>query len=261
MNNLIQQHKAQWAITQSYDTWLPEGVAVVWWAARSLLCEMLDADPINHVRDIDYVLLQPSTTLMADMREELSNMFWCHPYEAEQSRDIEGDYFETRDFTINEVYATPNTIVYSPQCLEDTIQWVIQSSKNTHISARERAKWTRFSLISDWIYTFPEESSNPFLNYFEVGLQLLCTLPYDGNYDRALRKKIVEKFNVGDDDIRSFVPYFVPPQCQDIFDHITLHNDTWPILDHNIFDQIYNANYHRNLSPQTISIIEHYENL
>jgi hypothetical protein len=105
---------------------LPEGYGYKGGAARALLLRNLGIDPDAKPRDIDLIRLvdtEPERGLDAAMARKYM------PEDYEQDHGVEllrSNYFNTRDFTINEVYATDYEVIATRACLLDTIRHILR---------------------------------------------------------------------------------------------------------------------------------------
>ncbi len=109
----------------------PEGYAYKGGAARTLLLRNLGIDPTYTPRDIDIVRLIEEEPY-EDADHEVASKFMPEDYSTGYGVDYEEDvdqYFDTRDFTINEVLATDEKIWFTESCLRDTVRKVIRPTQ------------------------------------------------------------------------------------------------------------------------------------
>lgn len=106
---------------------IPEGYAYKGGAARALLLRTLGKNRKYIPRDIDLIRLSSEPYSGAD--RDLSERFMKDDYEFGDGVEPVGsteDYLTTRDFTINELYATDSEIIATPQCIKDTIRGIVR---------------------------------------------------------------------------------------------------------------------------------------
>lgn len=113
------------------DKRLPEGYRYKGGAARSLLQRnlgLLTPTASAHPRDIDIIRLvpdEPSPGLDQQLAQEYMPDDLENGHSVEYI-DAEATYLNSRDFTINELYATDKHIVATDACLRDTIRGIIR---------------------------------------------------------------------------------------------------------------------------------------
>jgi hypothetical protein len=118
------------------DKRLPDGYAYKGGAARALLLRNLGLDVAAEPRDIDVCRLSESEPYSrADHNVALE--FMAEDYRNGEGDGVEpidhpGNYFTSRDFTINEILATDEKIFLTKQALLDTIRNIVR------LTARER---------------------------------------------------------------------------------------------------------------------------
>ncbi|MBU1901746.1 hypothetical protein KKG82_05265, partial [Patescibacteria group bacterium] len=131
---------------------LPEGYGYKGGAARSLLLRNLGIDPTSLPRDIDIVRLTEDEP-EPGMDNELAQEYM--PDDFKQGDGVEvleniGEYLNTRDLTMNELYATDEYVVATDACLRDIIRGIVRQSdyeyKQYHdqIGPKMLAKMLRF---------------------------------------------------------------------------------------------------------------------
>jgi hypothetical protein len=107
---------------------IPEGYAAKGGLARSLLARNLNIDNTAKPRDIDLVrVIEWNNTDTSD--DQVAATYMQEDYQHGHGVEIIsslGEYFATRDFTINEVLATNDTIWTTTQCLQDTVRHIIR---------------------------------------------------------------------------------------------------------------------------------------
>jgi hypothetical protein len=116
---------------------LPDGYGYKGGAARALLERNLGINDDSEPRDIDLIRLvdeEPSP----GKDEELAKTYAPHDFEhghgVEYVED-KAEYLETRDLTINELYATEHTIVATGACIKDSVRHILR------VSDYERKQW------------------------------------------------------------------------------------------------------------------------
>lgn len=102
---------------------LPEGYAYIGGSARSVLARVLKIDTQATPRDIDIVRISTDDSLDEELSMQYMPDDFKHGYGV---KEIDEDYFETRDFTINEVLFFQNKIFLSKECLLDTVRGIIR---------------------------------------------------------------------------------------------------------------------------------------
>ena len=111
-----------------HDKKLPNGYAYKGGAARALLKINFLDEKNEKPRDIDIVRISNDGDFEAS-DNEIAKEFMPEDFEygdgVELALDLD-DYFETRDFTINEIIAKEDEIILTRQCLMDTIRHVIR---------------------------------------------------------------------------------------------------------------------------------------
>jgi len=113
--------------TEENDYEFPEGYALKGGAARMILEKTLCKDSFSKVRDVDIVFVgeEEDFALSNEIAKKYSPDDLAHGYGVER---LEDDYFETRDFTINEVLVLGNKILLTKQCLLDTLRQIVRVS-------------------------------------------------------------------------------------------------------------------------------------
>lgn len=113
-----------------HDKRLPEGYGYKGGAARSLLLRNIGIDPTSMPRDIDIVRLsekEPHEGVDEKLAKEYMPDDFAQGHGVEFLKNIT-EYLNTRDLTINELYATDEYIVATDECLRDTIRHIICQS-------------------------------------------------------------------------------------------------------------------------------------
>jgi hypothetical protein len=107
---------------------LPRTHALKGGAARAALLQALDIDPDASPRDIDLVRVvkEDLPGLDAELAAELSPEDLKHNHGVEALKE---NYFQTRDFTINEVLVHDGSIYLTKACLLDTLRGIIRFSE------------------------------------------------------------------------------------------------------------------------------------
>ncbi|MFB6181852.1 MAG: hypothetical protein ABEJ24_03065 [Candidatus Magasanikbacteria bacterium] len=98
-------------------------------AARSLLLRNLDIDPDSRPRDVDIIRLPDKEEPYEGADEDLAKEFmpddFKHGYGVEQVENLQ-DYFQTRDLTVNELYATDEEIIATKECVRDAARHIVR---------------------------------------------------------------------------------------------------------------------------------------
>lgn len=108
------------------DIDLPKGYAVKGGAARVLLYWSLGiTHSVMEPRDIDIVSLQEDSPEYLD--KELAQKYMPGDYKHGKGvEELEDDYFDTRDFSVNEVLFYDNKLYVSKQCVLDSVRGIIR---------------------------------------------------------------------------------------------------------------------------------------
>lgn len=138
--NFIRQHKELYFLTlengvyslpimKSPERKLPEGYAFSGGAARSLLLHNLGYDYLKP-RDLDIVRIgniktaEEDTVVAKDfMPDDFRHGHGVKTYESPQ------EYLNTRDLTLNEIYATNTDVFFTQDCLRDTLNHIIRPTQ------------------------------------------------------------------------------------------------------------------------------------
>lgn len=128
---------------------LPEGYGYAGGAARVLLLKNLGISPKFSPRDLDIVRFLPEEPEMG-LDDKLARKYspddYRHGYGVNPITDL-GEYFSTRDFTMNEILATDDEIITTRGGLLDNIRHIIrltEYSKDTSPDSKLLAKCLRF---------------------------------------------------------------------------------------------------------------------
>lgn len=116
--------------THFHEKRLPKGYGYKGGAARSLLLRNIGLDPTSLPRDIDIIRLteeEPESRLDEKLAEEYMPDDLAQGYGVEHIDDTQ-EYLDTRDLTMNELYATDDFIVATDACLRDTIRGIIRQT-------------------------------------------------------------------------------------------------------------------------------------
>jgi len=182
------------------DKRLPEGYAYKGGAARVLLKRTLGIDPTDMPRDLDIIRIEEEPTVGAD--EEIASKFM--PEDFERGHGIEvvldiDEYFDSRDLTINEVFATDDYIYATPQCIKDTIRRIFRVSDNEYekfggVGSKMFSKIVRLyadDLKRGFEAKIPKEELYAYENYFASVFWLAL------NFDKA--------YSLGEETARQYV--------------------------------------------------------
>ncbi len=118
---------------------LPSGYVYHGGAARALLARKLGINPYALHRDIDLAYAGNEEDRLLD--EDLAKKYSPEDYEKGHGvNTVDDEYFDTRDFTINELLIAANKIILTKACLLDTIRGIVRftkfEKKESHDSAR-----------------------------------------------------------------------------------------------------------------------------
>ncbi|MFH1315666.1 MAG: hypothetical protein ABIH67_04720 [Candidatus Uhrbacteria bacterium] len=112
---------------------LPAGYGYKGGAARSLLLRSLGIDPAYQPRDVDLIRFseeEPEPGMDDYLAQEYSPEDFSAVIEGqgrdsvEKMKDVDR-YLQTRDFTLNELYATDDEVVATRECLLDSVRRII----------------------------------------------------------------------------------------------------------------------------------------
>lgn len=146
---------------------LPPGYALKGGAARALLLRQLEIDPTAEPRDIDVIRIisdEPEPGLDKKIIETFESEFV--KYKIETISDFES-YFNTRDITQNQIFATQDTIITTRACLLDTVRRIIRltdfeyNSENYLDPIGPKMKIRLLRLYSDALHRYGIESEIP----------------------------------------------------------------------------------------------------
>jgi len=118
--------------------------------ARAILLRELGIDPRASVRDVDIARLYDEDTDGTD--EVTAQQYAPEDYQNGHGVErLERDYFESRDFTMNEVLATDNKLYLTKECPLDSIRRIVRFSKHERQELREHRqdKWKGGFFIND----------------------------------------------------------------------------------------------------------------
>lgn len=107
---------------------LPRGYAYRGGAARALLHRKLGTDSFASPRDVDisYVGENENIALSNELAQKFSPDDFAHGYGVSL---LESDYFETQDFSINELLVTADGVYLTTQCLLDNARGILRFSE------------------------------------------------------------------------------------------------------------------------------------
>ena len=109
---------------------LPQGYGYKGGTARALLLRTIGMDPSYIPRDIDVMSFNSTNP---DVDRQVAEEFMSDDLEMSKSGNViepyDDDYFETRDVTINKLYATDEKIIVTKQCLLDTVRHIIRPTQ------------------------------------------------------------------------------------------------------------------------------------
>jgi hypothetical protein len=126
---------------------LPEGLVYIGGAARSVLERSLSVNMSATPRDID--IAHDAIEIDDELKHRLSKQYMTEDYSHGHGISPLGvDYFETRDFTRNEVLFDGQDIFCTKECLLDTVRKIIRFSqrekKQRYFETKLLAKAVRF---------------------------------------------------------------------------------------------------------------------
>lgn len=107
---------------------LPTGYVYHGGAARALLARKLGINPYALHRDIDLAYAGDQENRLLD--EDLAKKYSPDDYEKGHGvNTVDDEYFDTRDFTINELLIVANKIILTKACLLDTVRGIVRFTK------------------------------------------------------------------------------------------------------------------------------------
>lgn len=109
-----------------HDRRLPKGYVYKGGAARALLANALELQPMVQPRDIDVARLSGTPTAQDQTIVEQFMSDDAALTDHEVVEEVKDNYFASRDVTINEVYADDSFIFASKQCILDTVRRIIR---------------------------------------------------------------------------------------------------------------------------------------
>ena len=174
---------------------LPAGYVYHGGAARAILERKLGINQEAKPRDIDLVFAGDDED--SELSQKLAQKYSPDDYDNGHGvQKIADDYFLTRDFTINEVLVLDGKILFTKQCLLDTIRGIIRFTDSQlqasydedrpyYIKPKLLAKALRFAAEKDYILDNDEPYYFQEIGAFDIALHLDRAL--DTGYNVALR--------------------------------------------------------------------------
>lgn len=104
---------------------LPASYAYKGGAARFLLRRVLDLGVQRAPRDYDLIRISEDASRDKELAQEFMPDDAAHGYGVEDATDLD-QYFATRDFTLNELYATSTALIATEACLLDTARGIVR---------------------------------------------------------------------------------------------------------------------------------------
>lgn len=173
---------------------LPTGYAYHGGAARAMLERKLGINPGAKPRDVDLIFAGQEQNL--EVSQTLAQKYSPDDYDNGHGvQAITEDYFLNRDFTINEVVAFDNKILFTKQCLLDTVRGIVRFADSQFqtsydedrpyfIKSKLLAKALRFVSEKDYVLESDEPYHFQEIGAFDMALHLDRAL--DTSYDVAL---------------------------------------------------------------------------
>ncbi|OGY92687.1 MAG: hypothetical protein A3H70_05000 [Candidatus Komeilibacteria bacterium RIFCSPLOWO2_02_FULL_48_11] len=117
--------------------------------ARAALLRELAIDPKASVRDVDIARIYDEDIHGRD--DVIAQAYSPEDYNNGHGvEELERDYFESRDFTINEVLVADNKIYVTKECLLDTVRRIVRFSNFEKRSAKEPLEnWPNGFFVND----------------------------------------------------------------------------------------------------------------
>ena len=111
-------------------------------AARALLLRALGMNATSMPRDVDIIRLTCTETGGWTDEEVAQEFMWEDASNGHGVELIESlaDYFATRDFSINEIFATDEEVIATEQCLLDTVRHILRLTPFEKEDWRNRPK-------------------------------------------------------------------------------------------------------------------------
>lgn len=171
---------------------IPEGYARKGGSARTVF-EMVLGRSAERARDVDMVKVAAGDDPIQDQEvaakyspEDLEHKHGVEP--------LETDYFEKRDFTINEILVTPEGIYMTKECLLDTVRRIVRFSDFERKEAynKEAPFYVKQKLLAKAVRLVAEEAVNGnhilFADEEVLEFQNLNAFSIALHFDRALEK-------------------------------------------------------------------------
>lgn len=174
---------------------LPAGYVYHGGAARAILERKLGINQEAKPRDIDLVFAGDDED--GELSQKLAQKYSPDDYDNGHGvQKIADDYFSTRDFTINEVLVLNDKILFTKQCLLDTVRGIIRFTDSQlqesydedrpyYIKPKLLAKALRFAAEKDYVLDNDEPYYFQEIGAFDMALHLDRAL--DTGYDVARR--------------------------------------------------------------------------
>ena len=159
---------------------LPAGYVVVGGGARAALARSLGLDDTAAFRDLDIVAMHETPD--PDELERLSKEYMPDDFvHGHGVKEEDGDYFETRDFTINEIYIEGDQIYCTTDCLLDTVRGIVRITEHEvqesyrpeapyYINPKLLAKALRFAAAREATIANPEDYTYINIDDFHMAL-------------------------------------------------------------------------------------------
>jgi hypothetical protein len=182
---------------------LPKGYGYKGGAARALLLKNLGIDPTYTPRDMDIIRLDPNEPAPG-VDIKIAKKFMPEDFSHKNGVEViqKKDYFKTRDLTINEVLATDEEIIATPECILDSIRRIIRLTpfERKSYGPKMLAKMLRFyaEAIYRWDSATIEdmnewEFEKNFISPFWLALQMdrafEVGIPIAEQYTKELQKR------------------------------------------------------------------------
>lgn len=188
-------------VGESFVPNLPQDYVYSGGVARTALERMLKIDLYGHPRDLDVVYAGNNED--KNLSNEVAAKYMPDDYSYGFGvKSCDEEYFETRDFTINEIYFTGTEIHCTKQCLFDTVRGIVRITENEKgesykgadkyfVQWRLLAKALRFVVLKE-----DTQHKFSFANEEAIGWEGIGNFQMALNLDRAMGHSaiVAEKF-------------------------------------------------------------------
>lgn len=140
---------------------LPNGYAYKGGAARAVLEKVLNINSEIKPRDIDIAYINDPQEEDFNLSEDLAEKYM--PNDFKDGYGVEKaarDYFQTRDFTINEILYDGSSVVFTRECLLDTVRGIIRITDFERKMDKTESVFIKYKLLAKSIRFLSEKLVN-----------------------------------------------------------------------------------------------------